>query len=110
MRILTALLSALTAVFVGGCFEANAQNAPVAIPLKSVPTFSTANIAREGHFYVGGKWVGEPGKEYMRGAMYVEVWVPKEIRYNLSYAQNRLDPGKQAINSPRRSRARMSGL
>jgi hypothetical protein len=80
MRILTALLSALTAVFVGGCFEANAQNAPVAIPLKSVPTFSTANIAREGHFYVGGKWFGEPGKEYMRGAMYVEVWVPKEIR------------------------------
>ena len=81
MKILTALLSALTAVFVGGCFEANAQNAPVAIPLKSVPTFSTANIAREGHFYVGGKWVGEPGKEYMRGAMYVEVWVPKDIRY-----------------------------
>ena len=81
MKTLTALLSALTAVFVGGCFEANAQNAPVAIPLKSVPTFSTANIAREGHFYVGGKWVGEPGKEYMRGAMYVEVWVPKDIRY-----------------------------
>jgi pimeloyl-ACP methyl ester carboxylesterase len=25
--------------------------------------------------------VGEPGKEFMRGAMYVEVWVPKEIRY-----------------------------
>src|SRR2546426_5180134 len=34
MKILTALLSALTAVFVGGCFEANAQNGPVAIPLK----------------------------------------------------------------------------
>src|SRR5215471_14683284 len=81
MRILTALLPALTAVLFGGCFEANGQNAPVAIPLKSVPTFATANIGRQGHFYVGGKWVGEPGKEYMRGAMYVEVWVPKEIRY-----------------------------
>jgi pimeloyl-ACP methyl ester carboxylesterase len=46
-----------------------------------VPTFSTANIARQGHFYVGGKWVGEPGHEIMRGAMYVETWVPKKIRF-----------------------------
>jgi pimeloyl-ACP methyl ester carboxylesterase len=50
-------------------------------PLTSVPTFSTANIARQGHFYVGGKWVGKPGEEVMRGAMYVETWVPKKIRY-----------------------------
>ena len=77
----TAILSALGAILVCGCFKADAQDAPVAIPLKSVPTFSTANIGRQGHFYVGGKWVGEPGKEFMRGAMYVEVWVPKEIRY-----------------------------
>jgi pimeloyl-ACP methyl ester carboxylesterase len=54
---------------------------PVVPPLTSVPTFSTANIARQGHFYVGGKWAGEPGKEVMRGAMYVETWVPKKIRY-----------------------------
>ena len=53
----------------------------VSIPLTSVPTFSTKNIGRQGHFYVGGKWVGEPGKERMRGAMYVEVWVPKKIRH-----------------------------
>src|SRR5258708_14400652 len=71
----------LHAVLAGNSFRASAQDAPIAIPLKSVPTFSTANIARQGHFYVGGKWVGEPGKEYMRGAMYVEVWVPKGIRY-----------------------------
>ena len=75
------LLAALTAVLIAGSFKANAQDAPITLPLKSVPTFSTANIARQGHFYVGGKWVGEPGKEYMRGAMYVEVWVPKTIRY-----------------------------
>jgi pimeloyl-ACP methyl ester carboxylesterase len=50
-------------------------------PFKSVPTFSTEKIGRQGHFYVGGKWEGEPGVERMRGAMYVEVWVPKEIRY-----------------------------
>ena len=81
MKIATALLSALAAIILTGWFKVNAQDPPVAVPLKSVPTFSTANIGRQGHFYVGGKWVGEPGKEYMRGAMYVEVWVPKAIRY-----------------------------
>src|SRR5467141_3271995 len=80
MKISIAIFT-LTAVLAGGSPRASAQDAPIAIPLKSVPTFSTANIARQGHFYVGGKWVGEPGKEYMRGAMYVEVWVPKAIRY-----------------------------
>ena len=80
-KISTALFLALTAIVAGGWFDANAQDAPITLPLKSVPTFSTANIARQGHFYVGGKWVGEPGKEEMRGAMYVEVWVPKGIRY-----------------------------
>ena len=57
------------------------KDAAVVPPLTSVPTFSTANIARQGHFYVGGKWVGKPGQEVMRGAMYVETWVPKKIRY-----------------------------
>jgi pimeloyl-ACP methyl ester carboxylesterase len=57
------------------------KDVPVVPPLTSVPTFSTANIARQGHFFVGGKWVGEPGQEVMRGAMYVETWVPRKIRY-----------------------------
>ena len=47
----------------------------------SIPTVSTANIAREGFFYVGGHYVGEPGKEVMDGAMYVEVKVPRNIRH-----------------------------
>jgi pimeloyl-ACP methyl ester carboxylesterase len=34
-----------------------------------------------GNFYVGGDWVGEPDKEVMYGAMYVEVWVPKKLRH-----------------------------
>ena len=76
-----AVLSALAAVIVVGWFRSNAQNGNVTIPLKSVPTFSTANIARQGHFYVGGHYVGDPGKETMHGAMYVEVWVPKNIRH-----------------------------
>lgn len=51
-----------------------------AMPPSSIPTFSTDNIGREGFFYVGGQYAGEPGKEEMHGAMYVEVMVPKEIR------------------------------
>jgi len=81
MRKSIAVLSVLAAVLVGGWFRSNAQRGVIALPLKSVPTFSTANIGRQGHFYVGGKWVGEPGKETMDGAMYVEVWVPKDIRH-----------------------------
>ena len=77
----SAVLYAITLALLSGWSKADAQNAPIPIPLTSVPTFSTANIGRQGHFYVGGKWVGEPGKEYMRGAMYVEVWVPKKIQF-----------------------------
>ncbi len=81
MRKSVAVLLALAAVLIGGWFRSDAQNGNVVVPLKSVPTFSTANIGRQGHFYVGGHYVGEPGKETMDGAMYVEVWVPKDIRH-----------------------------
>ena len=72
--------SALAALIVSGCLGAKAENTG-AIPPRSIPTFSTSNIARQGHFYVGGHYIGEPGKETMNGAMYVEVWVPKQIRH-----------------------------
>src|SRR5260370_31948585 len=62
-------------------FGVRADDEAYSVPLKTVPTFSTEKIGRQGHFYVGGKWVGEPGKQRMRGAMYVEVWVPKKIRH-----------------------------
>ena len=81
MRKSIAVLSVLAAVLAGSWFRSNAQRGVIALPLKSVPTFSTANIGRQGHFYVGGKWAGEPGKETMDGAMYVDVWVPKDIRH-----------------------------
>jgi len=81
MRKSIAVVSVLAAVLAGSWFRSNAQRGVIALPLKSVPTFSTANIGRQGHFYVGGKWVGEPGKETMDGAMYVDVWVPKDIRH-----------------------------
>ena len=51
------------------------------VPPATIPTFSTADLARTGIFYAGGKYVGEPGKEVMGGSAYVEVWVPKQIRH-----------------------------
>ena len=73
-------LIALAAVVVSG-WSAGEHNGAGALPPSGVPTFSTADIGRQGHFYVGGHYVGEPGKETMDGAMYVEVWVPKNIRH-----------------------------
>ena len=32
-----------------------------AMPPKTIPTFSTENIARKGFFYAGGSYWGEPG-------------------------------------------------
>lgn len=86
MRKSIAALLAMAAVFGGNTLAANAQagkgnDAAGSPPPVSVPTFSTENIARQGHFYVGGKWTGEPGKQTMTDAMYVEVWVPKKIRH-----------------------------
>jgi hypothetical protein len=51
-----------------------------AMPPKTIPTFPTENIARKGFFFAGGNYVGDAGKQIMRGAMYTEVWVPKQIR------------------------------
>ncbi len=82
MKISTILLSGLAFVLASPCgAQQMGKDVPASSPFTSVPTFSTANIARQGHFYVGGKWVGQPGHEVMRGAMYVETWVPKKIRY-----------------------------
>jgi pimeloyl-ACP methyl ester carboxylesterase len=79
-------LLTLAAILGGNTLAANAQagkgnDAAGSPPPADVPTFSTENIARQGHFYVGGKWEGEPGKQTMTDAMYVEVWVPKKIRH-----------------------------
>src|SRR4051812_26561072 len=39
-----------------------------------------SNVARQGYFYAGGRYVGEPDRQVMIGQMYVEVWVPREVR------------------------------
>jgi pimeloyl-ACP methyl ester carboxylesterase len=70
-------------ILAGSWYAVSAQRAAdamKAMPPKSIPTFSNDNIARMGFFYAGGKYAGPPGKEVMTGAMYTEVWVPKQIR------------------------------
>jgi pimeloyl-ACP methyl ester carboxylesterase len=81
VRISAVGLVVLAVVFMGGWFGGSARRVAAASPAASIRTFSTADIGRQGHFYVGGHYVGEPGKETMDGAMYVEVWVPKSIRH-----------------------------
>ena len=49
-------------------------------PRLPVPTVDQSAVAARGYFYVGGRYVGEPGKETMQGQMYVEVLAPKDVR------------------------------
>jgi pimeloyl-ACP methyl ester carboxylesterase len=49
-------------------------------PKLPVPAFDQSAVAQRGYFYVGGKYVGEPGNEIMQGQVYVEVLAPKDVR------------------------------
>ncbi len=49
-------------------------------PRLPVPAVDQSAIAQRGYFYVGGRYVGEPGKEIMQGQIYVEVLAPREVR------------------------------
>ena len=59
--------------------EAAAQAASAVVPA-DIPTVEVMNLARHGFFFVGGRYVGEAGKQLMDGQIYVEVLVPKEVR------------------------------
>jgi pimeloyl-ACP methyl ester carboxylesterase len=77
--LVTAVLALLVGIRIGG--QGGGGNAASsAMPPASIPTFSTENLGRMAHFYVGGHYVGEGDKQQMVGSMYVEVWVPKQIR------------------------------
>ena len=75
----TAAIALLVGVRIGSQGGGGSNNTG-AMPPASIPTFSTENLGRMAHFYVGGHYVGEGDKQQMDGAMYVEVWVPKQIR------------------------------
>lgn len=47
-----------------------AQGAPSTVP---------TSVAERGFFFVGGEYVGEPGRQIMRGQMYVEALKPKAV-------------------------------
>jgi pimeloyl-ACP methyl ester carboxylesterase len=49
-------------------------------PKLPVPAFDQSAVAKRGYFYVGGKYVGEPGKQTMQGQIFVEVLAPKDVR------------------------------
>jgi pimeloyl-ACP methyl ester carboxylesterase len=76
--------SAEIAKYMGSWLSKNANGAKAdvskAMPPKTIPTFSTENIAQKGFFFAGGSYWGEAGREIMRGAMYTEVWVPRQVR------------------------------
>ena len=74
-------LGALVVAFFSMHVGARAQSGAAGAPPASIHTFSTADVASTGFFYVGGQYVGAPGKEVMDGAEYVEVMVPKKIRH-----------------------------
>jgi hypothetical protein len=42
-----------------------------------VPAVDQSAVAKRGYFYVGGHYVGDPGKHIMQGQIYVEVLAPK---------------------------------
>ena len=69
------LLLALTSAFPWASTTARAE--PPKLP---VPAVDQSAVAKRGYFYVGGKYVGEPGKEIMQGQVYVEVLAPKDMR------------------------------
>src|SRR5262245_3799964 len=64
-------------VSAAGLVSASAQAEPPKLP---VATVDQSAVAQRGYFYVGGKYVGEPGKESMQGQAYVEVLAPKDVR------------------------------
>ena len=65
------VLSACAAAMAPACAE------PPKLP---VPAVDQSAVSQRGYFYVGGKYVGEAGKQIMQGQIYVEVLAPKEQR------------------------------
>jgi pimeloyl-ACP methyl ester carboxylesterase len=81
LKIWAAVLPALLVATFGTSIAVRAQSRASGAPPAAIRTFSTADVASTGFFYVGGQYVGAPGKEVMDGAEYVEVMVPKKIRH-----------------------------
>jgi len=64
-------------IVIVAAFVGPAALAEVKLP---VPTVDQSAVASRGFFYVGGHYVGEPGKHIMQGQIFVEVLAPKVER------------------------------
>ena len=64
-------------IVIVAAFVGPAALAEVKLP---VPTVGQSAVASRGFFYVGGHYVGEPGKHIMQGQIFVEVLAPKVER------------------------------
>ena len=50
-------------------------------PEIKVPVTEQSALRSKGYFFVGGHYCGDPGSSFMSGQMFVEVFVPKDIRH-----------------------------
>ena len=64
-------------IVIVAAFVGPAALAEVKLP---VPTVDQSAVASRGFFYVGGHYVGEPGKHIMQGQIFVEVLAPNVER------------------------------
>ena len=46
----------------------------------STQNATTSSAEQRSFFYVGGSYTGPAGKEIMQGQMYVEKWMPREVK------------------------------
>jgi pimeloyl-ACP methyl ester carboxylesterase len=74
-RVLARLIGA--ALLPASALLAPARAEPPKLP---VPAVDQSAVALRGYFYVGGQYVGDPGKEIMQGQIFVEVLAPKDVR------------------------------
>src|SRR5262244_3344788 len=78
-RTIMNLRSTICATFLSALMPATAGLAePPKLP---VPAFDQSAVGQRGYFYVGGTYIGEDGKNIMRGQAYVEVVAPKDVRH-----------------------------
>src|SRR5712671_2513260 len=77
---MTRLISRLACGLVLPAIAAAPAPARAEPPKLPVPAVDQSAVAQRGYFYVGGKYVGEPGKEIMQGQIYVEVVASKDVK------------------------------
>src|SRR5688572_5554524 len=70
------------AVAIAGCAvtDSTGPSGNVATIPAGVPAIESS-VAKQGYFYVGGRYVGDPERQVMVGQMYVEMWAPRVVKH-----------------------------